>query len=148
MKNFLLTFVCLVAVLGYLFHQGLSPGMILFSNDLPLGMHLAKWSWPEAGLHTWLDTNLLGLNTGDMPLSLSTMLRVFSGPIACLIGLGTILACGYLLFPGLISEQTLKGLKRAKICGGLVMMLLGAILTPMFLVMALLSVLQDLHVLK
>jgi hypothetical protein len=74
--------LCLIALLGYLFRDGLLPGRTVFSNDGPLGAISAKCArLPSSFLGYWQDLNWIG-NTGPSASpDVSNVLAFLLGPL-------------------------------------------------------------------
>lgn len=72
----------LCVLLTLLFVRGWLPGMLIFSNDAPLGFQQAEYLQPSISYNgTWLDTNWLGLNGGARFLNISTTFAWVLGPV-------------------------------------------------------------------
>ena len=72
----------LFLVLLLLFCRGWLPGMLIFSNDAPLGFQNTAFLDPANSYSgTWLDTNWVGLNGGARYLNVSTALAWLLGPV-------------------------------------------------------------------
>jgi hypothetical protein len=71
----------LVVLLLVLFARILTPGIVVFSNDGPLGGMLAAQNRaPGSMTGIWQDLNVLGTAAGTLPPSLSGLLLWFAGP--------------------------------------------------------------------
>jgi hypothetical protein len=74
----------LVVVMLLLFFRGWLPGMVIFSNDAPLGFQQTAYLNPAGSYNgAWLDTNWLGLNGGARYLNISTTFAWLLGPVLC-----------------------------------------------------------------
>jgi len=72
----------LVAVLLLLFWRSLMPGYVHFSNDNPLGQHVAAWlQLPDAIVGMWEDLNYVGTSGGAFPLDVTVLLHWLMGPV-------------------------------------------------------------------
>jgi len=81
-RNFAVFFLCLAAVLCWLFAPSFSPAMVHFSNDNPLGMLKAQWlALPQSFSGAWYDINWLGFNEGASILIPSNLLRMVLGAV-------------------------------------------------------------------
>lgn len=89
----------LILFLTLLFCRGWLPGMLIFSNDAPLGFQKTAFLDPANSYSgTWLDTNWVGLNGGARYLNISTAFAWLLGPVIyskfyapfslCIVGLG------------------------------------------------------------
>ena len=74
--------LCLVALLGFLFRDGLLPGRTVFSNDGPLGAISSKCARLPAGFFGyWQDLNWLGGTGPSASPNFSNTLALVSGPL-------------------------------------------------------------------
>lgn len=72
----------LFVVMLLLFCRGWLPGMLIFSNDAPLGFQQTAYLNPADSYNgTWMDTNWLGLNAGARLVNISTALAWLLGPV-------------------------------------------------------------------
>lgn len=80
--DFLVFFVCLLAVLIFLFRVSFAPHQVLFSNDGPLGLTSAAYNRPPgnfAGI--WSDLNWLGANAGRATVGITNVLHWLLGSL-------------------------------------------------------------------
>jgi len=100
-RNFVILLVCLLAVLGALFHKSFQPEQVLFNNDTPLGVFVqAATKLPESFTSVWMDLSWLGWENSTAA-SLSMSFLWLAGPVGfakfwaaiCLFILG--LSAGY-----------------------------------------------------
>ena len=69
-------------MLGMLFYQSFVPGRVVFSNDGPLcGSVEAANQLPQIFAGAWLDLNSIGSNGGIATPSISSLLRLITGPV-------------------------------------------------------------------
>ena len=73
--------IVLVVLLVVLFGQGIMPGMVMFSNDGPLGGMIAEQNRaPGTLMGLWQNLNVLGTAAGALPPSLTGFLLCAVGP--------------------------------------------------------------------
>ncbi|EEF60313.1 YfhO family protein [Pedosphaera parvula] len=78
---FLFSFACLVLILGLLFHKSFEPGIIVHSNDGPLGAISSKSAAvPYVYSGFWQDLNWIGGPQPSATPSLSVTLDLIFGP--------------------------------------------------------------------
>jgi hypothetical protein len=81
-RNFIILLVCLMGVMGALFHKSFLPGKVLFANDFPLGAASASaMKMPEQFTGVWTDLNWVGAAGGSAPADLSMLALWFGGPV-------------------------------------------------------------------
>jgi hypothetical protein len=72
----------LLAVLGVLLFRSFLPGLVLFSNDGPLGRLVsASHRLPDIFTGAWQDLNIVGLREGGAFPNITSALRLVLGPI-------------------------------------------------------------------
>src|SRR5215471_5455775 len=72
----------LLAVLGVLLFRSLLPGLVLFSNDGPLGRLVsASHRLPDIFTGAWQDLNVVGLREGGAFPNITSGLRLVLGPV-------------------------------------------------------------------
>src|SRR5580658_4135305 len=92
---FLMIAVLLAIVLCALFYRSFESGMVLFSNDGPLGQVAAHQDlMPSILFGGWQDLNTIGSNFGSTTPNISSLIRLFweglfSGPFGPLGFLNT-----------------------------------------------------------
>ncbi len=75
-------FLGLVGLMVAIFHAGLNPALVEFSNDAPLGAYASDWIGVLAGYSgAWDDLNSIGANVGAIPLTVSSLLRLVLGAL-------------------------------------------------------------------
>jgi hypothetical protein len=80
--QFGLVLICLLALLGFLFRDGLMPGRTVFSNDGPLGAIIGKCtSLPSAFFGFWEDRNWLGGTGPSASPDISQLLNLLVGKL-------------------------------------------------------------------
>jgi hypothetical protein len=81
--NSLLTITGLLALmLGLLFYRSFIPQEVAFSNDGPLGGLVEDQNQlPQTLVGAWLDLNSIGSNGGMAAPSISSLLRIITGPV-------------------------------------------------------------------
>src|SRR5882724_930996 len=81
------TLAIFAVILAALFARSFLPGMVIFSNDGPLGtMMAACHRLPATLTGGWLDLNSIGIREGGAAPNISTALLLILGPV----GLGKV----------------------------------------------------------
>ena len=82
MRQFAVISLCLLALLGFLFRDGLAPGRTVFSNDGPLGAISAECARsPQVFFGFWQNLNWLGATGPGAPSDITQMLGLVCGPL-------------------------------------------------------------------
>ncbi|HYG23859.1 MAG TPA: hypothetical protein VEH04_13835 [Verrucomicrobiae bacterium] len=72
----------LAAILGALFWQSFTPGVVHFSNDGPLGIQNADvLDLPQGITGIWFDLNSIGFASGAFTANITTLLKWVLGPV-------------------------------------------------------------------
>ena len=82
-RSFWLTFAVLVAGLGIFFGKSLSANQVIFSNDGPLGVHVAASSdtYPDVFKGVWSDSNWVGADSLSANPGITSFLFWILGPV-------------------------------------------------------------------
>ena len=82
MRQFAVISLCLLALLGFLFRDGLAPGRTVFSNDGPLGAISAECARsPQVFFGFWQNLNWLGATGPGAPSDITQILGLVCGPL-------------------------------------------------------------------
>lgn len=74
--------LALAVTLGFLFRDSFRADLAMFANDGPLGLvHAAYTRFPGAWFAVWADLNWFGLNGGNTPFDLTSILVWLLGPL-------------------------------------------------------------------
>ena len=73
-KDALITFGCLLLVLGFLFRESFEPEKVVFANDAPLGAIQAHAEDKKYGWSFWQDLNWVG---GEIPSAMPNFTKFF-----------------------------------------------------------------------
>jgi hypothetical protein len=77
--GFLVLVICLVAVLGILFHKSFDPNQALFANDAPVGITGSQpFKMPKAFFPVWNDYSWIGMYNGHYQLTFSGIFHWFA----------------------------------------------------------------------
>jgi hypothetical protein len=82
-KSFLITLAVLVACLGILFAKSFSANQVIFSNDGPLGLHMAASAgvMPDGFYGIWTDLNWVGGDSLAANPGITALLSWVLGPV-------------------------------------------------------------------
>ncbi|MGK0199423.1 MAG: hypothetical protein ACI91J_002707, partial [Yoonia sp.] len=83
LTHFLITLAVLVVGLGIFFGQSASLNQVIFSNDGPLGVHVAASAdtYPDAFRGIWSDSNWVGVDSLSANPGITSFLFMILGPI-------------------------------------------------------------------
>lgn len=109
LTNFWITLAVLVVGLGIFFGKSLSPNQVVFSNDGPLGVHMAAAAdtYPDVYKGVWSDSNWVGADSLSANPGITSFLFLILGPI----GFAKLYCPLALLFFGLSVWLFLRSLK-------------------------------------
>jgi hypothetical protein len=117
----------LALMLGVLFYQSFVPGEVVFSNDGPLGGLVDEQNQlPQTFTGLWVDLNSIGLSGGIGTPSISSLLRLVTGPV----GYAKFFAPVALLILGIGAWTYFRQLKLAPLAA--ILGALAAVLTSTF----------------
>lgn len=125
-RQFFAPALLLAVLMVLLFWRSFLPDFVHFSNDGPLGVQNSAWMHlPQAITGQWYDLNSLGVNGGESPPEIITLIRWVLGPV----GYSKFLAPVALWILGLSAWFFFRQLKfssLAAVLGGLAAMLTSA----------------------
>jgi len=112
-RNLLVTSLCLLTSLLFLFHPSLEDSQTLFNNDGPLGIQQSAWGSMPAGFQgRWLDIMWLGYPGGTAPVNLTSLVQSVLTPLQIskylaplslfILGLAAWLFCWRSSFPPIV----------------------------------------------